>query len=125
MTEAKELQKGMYISYNNEIFKVTRKEVVACGTHSHSKTKLFVQPLFGGGEKPINLAHHDSVDVVDIIKKEGQVIAKMAGKVQLMDTRSYETMDADVDDGLLKEISEGDNVTFISFRGQTRVLEKR
>lgn len=125
MTEAKELQKGMYISYNNEVLKVTRKEVVACGTHSHSKTKLFVQPLFGGGEKPINLAHHDNVDVVEIIKKEGQVIAKMANKVQLMDTRSYETMDADADEGLLREINEGDNVTFISFKGQIRVLEKR
>src|SRR3989338_4323218 len=117
--EAKGLEKGMYISYNNKIFKVTRKEVVACGTHSHSKTKLFVQPLFGGGEKSINLAHHDNVDVVEIIKKEGQVIAKIADKVQLMDTRSYETLDADVDKELFEQLKEGDNVIFINFKGQT------
>ena len=123
--EAKELQKGMYISYNNEILKINRKEVVACGTHSHSKTKLFLQPLFGKGEKTINMAHHDSVDAVDIVKKEGQVISKTSDKVQLMDTRSYETLDADVDKELLAEIKEGDTVIFIGLNGKTKVLEKR
>ena len=123
--EARELQKGMYISYNNEILKINRKEVVACGTHSHSKTKLFLQPLFSKGERTVNLAHHDSVDAVDIVKKEGQVISKVSGKVQLMDTRSYETLDADVDEELLAEIKEGDTVIFIGLNGKTKVLEKR
>lgn len=125
MAEAKELKSGQYIRYNNEVLKVVRKEVVAYGTHSHSKTKLFVQGLFAKGEKNFNLNHHDHVETVDIIRKQGQVLSKMPEKVQVMDNVSYETVDADVESGLLGELNEGDNVTFIDFEGKAMVLEKR
>lgn len=125
MTEAKELKPGNYIKINNEIVKVVRKEVVAYGTHSHSKTKLFVQGLFSKGEKSINLNHHDNVEMVEIIRKEGQVIAKLPDKVQVMDSVSYETVDADVDNELLGELNEGDTVTFINFEGNAKIIEKR
>jgi translation elongation factor P/translation initiation factor 5A len=125
MTEAKELKPGNYIKLNNEILKVVRKEVVAYGTHSHSKTKLFVQGLFSKGEKSFNLNHHDNVEMVDIIRKEGQVVSKLPDKVQVMDNVSYETVDADADSELLGELNEGDTVTFINFEGKARVLEKR
>lgn len=125
MTEAKDLRPGDYIKLNNEILKVVRKEIVAYGTHSHSKTKLFVQGLFSKGEKSINLNHHDNVEMVDIIRKEGQVIAKLPDKVQVMDSVSYETVDADVDDELLETINEGDTVTFINFEEKAKVIEKR
>lgn len=125
MTEAKDLRPGNYIELNNEILKVVRKEVVAYGTHSHSKTKLFVQRLFSKGEKTINLNHHDNVEMVDIIRKEGQVIAKLPDKVQIMDSVSYETVDAEAGSELLEQLNEGDTVTFINFEGKARVLEKR
>ncbi len=125
MTQAKELKPGNYIKLNNEILRVTRKEVVAYGTHSHSKTKLFVQGLFSKGEKSINLNHHDVVETVDIIRKEGQVIAKLPDKVQIMDSVSYETVDADADPELIKELNEGDTVTFVNFEGKAKIIEKR
>ena len=125
MTEAKDLKQGNYIKLHNEVVKVVRKEVVACGTHSHSKTKLFVQGLFSKGEKTVNMSHHDNVETVDIIRKQGQVIAKLPGKVQLMDNVSYETVDASIDNELLQEVNEGDIVTFINFEGNAMVLEKR
>lgn len=125
MTEAKDLKAGNYIKINNEILKVARKEVANCGTHCHSKTRLIVHGLFSKGEKTFNLNHHDKVDTVDIMRKEGQVIAKLPDKVQIMDTVSYETVDADVEPELLAELNEGDNVTFIEFEGNSKVLEKR
>lgn len=125
MTTAKELKAGNYIKLNNEILKVTRKEVVAFGTHSHSKTKLFLQGLFSKGEKSVNMNHHDAVEMVDVIRKEGQVISKLSDKVQLMDNVSYETLDADIEPELLLELNEGDIVTFINFEGKAMVLEKR
>jgi translation elongation factor P/translation initiation factor 5A len=124
MTEAKKLKQGNYIKINNEILKVVRKEIVAYGTHSHSKTKLFVQGLFSKGEKSINMSHHENVDTVDIIKKQGQIIS-LTDKAQIMDNVSYETVDADVDSELIKELNEGDIVTFINFEGKALVLEKR
>lgn len=125
MAEAKDLKPGNYIKLNNEILKVTRKEVVAYGTHCHSKTKLYVQGLYSKGEKSFNLNHHDKVETIDIMRKEGQVIAKLPGKVQVMDAVSYETVDAEADNQLLEELNEGDSVTFVNVEGKPRIIEKR
>ncbi|MBW2980747.1 hypothetical protein KY360_05005 [Candidatus Woesearchaeota archaeon] len=125
MTEAKDLRKGAYVKIDNEVLRVTKKEIVAYGTHSHSKTKLFVQGLINKGEKSINLNHHDQIEELDIIRKAAQVISKLSGKVQIMDTHSYQTIDADVDEELLTELNEGDEVTFIEVEGNAKVLEKR
>jgi translation initiation factor 5A len=125
MTTAKELKAGNYVNINNEVLKVVRKEVVAYGTHSHSKTKLFVQGLFSKGEKSFNLNHHDHVDVLDIIRKKGQAISKSDDKVQVMDIVSYETIDADADPELFSSINEGDEVTFINYKGRAMVLGKK
>jgi len=125
MAEAKDLQKGSWIIYDRQPFQVKRKEVVAYGTHSHSKTKLFLEPLEGGGEKTLTLMHHDKVEEAEIIKKSAQVISKMQNKVQLMDTVSYETLDAQADDELLSSINEGDEVIFIDYNGMIKILEKK
>lgn len=125
MAEAKELQKGFWIVHENQLFQVKRKELVAYGTHSHSKTKLFLQPLQGKGEKILTLMHHDKVETVDIIKKTGQVISKQQNKVQIMDPVSYETLNADVDEELINSINEGDEVIFIDHKGMIKVLERK
>ena len=125
MTEAKELRKGAYVKINNEVLRVTKKETVAYGTHSHSKTKLFVQGLINKGEKSINLSHHEQVEELDIIRKSAQVISKGDDKLQIMDSQSFETIDADVEPEILSEVNEGDEVTFIEIEGTARVLEKR
>jgi translation elongation factor P/translation initiation factor 5A len=125
MTEAKELRKGAYIKFNNEVLRVTKKEIVAFGTHSHSKTKLFVQSLNSKGEKSINLNHHDQVEELDIIRKSAQVISKGDDKLQIMDSQSFETIDADAEPEVLNEVNEGDEVTFIEVEGNAKVLEKR
>ncbi len=125
MTEAKELQRGTWVIHENRLFQVKRKELVAYGTHSHSKTKLFLQPLTGGGEKILTLMHHDKVETADIVKKTGQVISKLQNKVQIMDPVSYETLDAEVDEELVNNLNEGDEVIFIDYNGMIKVLEKR
>ena len=67
MAEAKELKNGYYFVYNGELLKVNKRELVAYGTHSHTKLKFFVENLFKGNEKVINLAHTDSVEIVNKI----------------------------------------------------------
>src|SRR3989344_6130760 len=117
MVQAKDIYPGMYIRMNNEILKVTKKEIANCGTHCHSKTRLIVRGLFSKGERGFNLGHNENVETIDIMRKEGQVISKLQDKVQIMDVVSYETMDADADKELLETINEGDSVTFITFEG--------
>ena len=125
MTEAKDLRKGDYIVYNKELLRVVKKEVVAYGTHSHSKTKLFVSDIHGKGERSFNLNHHEQVQDADIRRMEGQVLSKGADTVQIMDSVSYETLDATAKPEIFDGLQDGDSVTFINFNGNVEVIEKR
>jgi translation initiation factor 5A len=125
MAEASELSAGMYILYRDEPLKVVRKEIVTFGTHCHSKLKIMTQGLQGKGEKVLTMAHTDKVEILDITRKGGTVLAKVGNKVQIMDSHSYETVDADADPNILAELNEGDEVTFVSYSGKTIILEKR
>ena len=125
MASASDLKKGSYFLYNEEPVRVIRKELVAYGTHSHSKLKIFIQGLHEKGERSVNLHHIDKVEIVDVIRKNGQVISKTNDKVQIMDNVSYETLDANAPAELFNELSEGDHVTFIDFKGDVEIIEKR
>ena len=125
MPTASELQRGSYFIYNNEPVRVLRKEVIVVGTHSHSKLKFYIQGLNEKGEKTATFHHTDKVEVVDIVRKLGQIIAKSNNKIQIMDMMTYETLDANASSELLNELNEGDQVTFIEFKGNFEIIEKR
>ncbi len=126
MAAAQELQRGSYFIYNSEVVRVLRKEVIVVGTHSHSKLKFYIQGLNEKGERSVNLGHADKVEIVDIVRKLGQVISKTSNnKVQVMDMVSYETLDANASPELLSELNEGSQVTFIELNGNVEIIEKR
>ena len=125
MGMATELEKGNYFIFNGEPVRVLRREVVVFGTHSHSKLKFYVQGLNEKGEKSVTMHHTDKIEIVDIIRKMGQVISKANDKMQIMDMVSYETVEADADKELFNELNENDFVTFVDFNGTFRVIEKR
>ena len=119
------MERGTYFIYNNEPVRVLRREVIVVGTHSHSKLKFYIQGLQERGERSLPFHHTDKVEIVDIVRKLGQIIAKTSNKLQLMDMVTYETLDATAPSELFNEINEGDNVTFIEFQGNVQILEKR
>lgn len=125
MPDAKEAEKGNWIFYNNELYLVKRKEVVVFGTHSHSKTKLYLQNIKGGSEKAFVFSNHDRLEIVDLMRKTGQLISKFGSKAQLMDSYSYETFDITLDKKMASSLNEGDEVIFIDFKGELKVLGKK
>ena len=80
MPTASELERGTYFIYNGEPVRVLRKEVIVVGTHSHSKLKFFIQGLNEKGERSVNFHHTDKVEIVDIVRKLGQIISKTNNK---------------------------------------------
>jgi translation elongation factor P/translation initiation factor 5A len=126
MAMASELERGTCFMHNNHAVRVARKEVVNCGTHSHTKLKLFVVPAFGsGGAKTITLAHNDKVDVVEINKKKGHLISISGNAGQVMDSSTYETFDAEVADEELKgELQANDLVMYVEYQGRFIITEK-
>ena len=125
MASASDLNAGNYFLHNNEPVQVVKKEVIAYGTNSHTKLKFYFKPLTGGGEKTVTMGHIDKVDILDITRKSGMIIAKMQDKVQIMDSQSYETFDAKIDPDLLESMNENDEVIFVDYQGNAQVLEKK
>jgi len=118
MAAAGELDRGMVILVNKELFKILRKENVTCGTHCHSKTKLICQNLLGGGEKVFTYSHQDKVDVPDIENRAGQVISKNESSLTVMDTKSYETLDVEASQDIIERAHEGSLLFFFVHEGK-------
>ena len=125
MAIASDLDRGKYFIHNGEIHKVNRRELVAYGTHSHTKLKFYIEGLLGSGEKSLTMGHTDRVDIVDIQKKTAQVIAVNPDSVQIMDMHNYETFDGEVTPEIKKELKEGDEVIFIDYNNKITILEKK
>lgn len=125
MANASELKAGMYFLINGGPAYVKRREVVAVGTHSHSKIKIYYSDINGKGEKTVNFGHTDRVDILDIIKKTGQLLSKSQNMAQIMDMETYETFDAAADAELLNSLNENDEVIFIDYSGSCRILDKK
>lgn len=124
MKGIKELKRGDWVLHKGEPYRVERKEVVVVGTHSHSKTRIELVSLYG--KKDSILKKPGSVmEDINVTRKKGQIVSKADDTVQLMDVVTYETMNADIDKELLKNINEGDEVSFVEIKGNVRVLDKR
>ena len=106
---------------------VVIKEIglVVYGTHSHAKMKVTVGGVFSNLNETFTLPLHHKVDDIEIKKKAAQFLSKGDSSVQVMDTVSYETFDAEAGQDVLESLSEGDMVTFVEYGGKARVLEKR
>ena len=125
MPTATDLEKGNYFIFNNEPVRVIRKEVIVVGTHSHSKLKFYIQGLREKGERTVTFQHSERVEKIEILRKHGQIISKANNKVQLMDTVSYETLDAVLPPEMTDSVTEGDDVTFVELNGIVEILDKR
>jgi len=125
MIEIKKLSKGSYIAHKDEPYIIRDIKSVIIGTHSHAKIKAEIEGLFSGKKETLSIASHERVEDVEIIRAHGQLIAKMGESVQVMSMDDYSVFDAEISPELLSAVSEGDDVTYINFKGRVRVIEKR
>lgn len=121
---ATDLERGKFFEYKGELLQVLVRNLVTCGTHSHTKLVFTVCNLEGKQEKKITMAHNDRVDIVDIIKKKATVISISGNDVQIMDIQSYETLDAKADPSVLSTLLEGDEIIYIEYKG-IQILGKK
>lgn len=122
MASASDLDRGKCFLYKGKVVKVDKKELVAYGTHCHSKLKFYVEDVFTGKQESMTMAHQDNVELVDVMKKKATVLSK--NPLQIMDIVSFETKEAEADPELLEQINENDIVIFVDYKGKVRVTEK-
>jgi len=71
------------------------------------------------------MGHNDQVEILDIMKKKAPVLS-LGGtdSLQIMDPQTYETLDAKCEPEVLKTLVEGDEITYLDYKG-IKVLGKR
>lgn len=121
---ASDLERGKFFEYKREVLQVLRRSLVNCGTHSHTKLVFTVCDLNGRKEHDMTMGHNEKVDIIDITKKKANVISKSDNGLQIMDSVTYETLDAICDPEILKSIEEGDEIIYVEYKG-IRVLGKK
>jgi len=122
MASMEELKKGDYFLHRGEPYLVRRNEIVTVGTHCHKKNKVDAVALFSGRQELLTEHPGNKAELLDIKRKSAQVISKGGNTMQLMDTISFETFDAEAKQDM--ELSEGDTVIYVSYLGRTTILEK-
>lgn len=124
MANASDLDRGKFFIHQGELWQVLRKGVISVGTHSHTKLSFTVCDINGKKQRDMILAHNDKVDTADILKKKANIIAKSDSSLQIMDSQTYETLDATCEPEILSDLNIGDEIIFIEYQG-VKVLGKK
>ncbi|MFQ5800187.1 MAG: hypothetical protein ACE5HH_00505 [Candidatus Hydrothermarchaeales archaeon] len=127
MTEIRQVKKGSCIIYNDKPYRVEDLRSVVVSRHSHSKTKVILGNVFDRTDRvTLSMPHSEQVEEAPITRKHGQYIARLGpGRGQVMDMRDYSIYEAEIPDEIDEKIMEGNEVTFIEFKGRCKVVEIR
>ncbi len=122
MINIKKLKKGNYVLYENEPCIVKDIMIIAS---SGTKPKIILSSLFSEKEFEITADLDGELREADITRRCATVISKKKDKLEIIDSATFDTFQAEIDDTLLDQADENDEVTYIKFNDSTKVLELR
>jgi len=124
-----ELKKGIYIIYDNEVWRVEDIRTSVAGKHGAAKARIKLRSFLEDKTREITLSTEDKVQVPNITKRRGQIIAILErdseGKpmvVQVMDLDTYETHDMIVHEEVRDRVEEGKNVIYWDLLGKKVIV---
>jgi len=124
MVAASSLKKGEFVEQDSEPYYVEKAKAVVIGRHSHTKMKIDLQNMFSGERRSLSASTGEEFEKVDVIRKHGQLIANTGDRrAQVMDMKEFGILDCEIKKGL--DLIEGDEITYIDFKGRAMILEKR
>ncbi len=125
MIEIKQAKKGSCIIYDKKPYRI--EDIKSVSRHSHSKTKVSIVNVFDSEDRQtLSLPHSEKVEDIEIPRKHGQFIARLdSGKGQVMDMRDYSVIESELPGEIDGKIQEGEEITYIEFRGRSKILEIR
>ena len=111
-----DIKKGNTIIHEGKLY-IVREMVI-----SSKNIKATLENFFSGAIIETTV---DSFEEAQISRKCGSIIQKLPNKLEIMDSISFETIEADIDPELLAEATENDAVNYTKFGNQAKVLELR
>jgi len=107
--DATEIKVGTNIILDGVSCTVKNIDISKTGKHGHAKCRIEAITIISGQKKIVVLPGHDRVEVPMVEKRKGQVLSKGDGKVSLMDSESFETLEVMCPEEVMPEIHDGGN----------------
>ena len=120
---ATEAKTGATIIVDNAPCIVRTMDVSKTGKHGHAKCRIEAINILDGKKKVVAVPGHDRLEVPLVEKRKGQVLST-GDHISVMDLESFETMDVQIFEELLGEITPESQVEYWDIEG-TKIIKRK
>ena len=123
--EVSTLKEGKYIMIEGEPCRIVSISKSAPGKHGSAKYRIEAIGVFDNKRRSTIVTSGSDVEVPEITKGNGQVIAIMGNEAQIMDLETYETFEVAVPEELQGKLEEGLEVEYWDIEGRKLLVNIR
>jgi len=121
--QAGTLKPGSYVLVDEEVCQVKSTEKSKPGKHGAAKVRIVALNIFTNQKRGLLKGTDVEVYVPVLFKKSAQFVAEVGNNIQIMDTTTFETMDApkltDV------KLVAGDELEYYKYGDNVKIIRKR
>lgn len=114
--EAKNAVEGKYIVVDNEPCVVRKRDISSPGKHGSAKVRIQAEGLFDKKIRVFVKPGDARLLVPDIEKRVGQVLSVSGNIAQILDLKSYETLEIEIPEGI--NVAEGQEIVYWNVNGR-------
>ncbi len=115
---AVDIKPGSYIVFDGKACVVKDVQKSKPGKHGHAKCRIMAISVTDDQKIIKIMPGHDRVEVPLIIKRDAQALSVAAGKVNVMDSETYETFDLKIPEEFKNQVKEGSSIHYWIVLGQ-------
>ena len=116
---AKEIKRGTYVMHKGAAYVINDVSIEGdCFV-------LKLDSLFSSDSVELSVGIDSCLEEADVRRKCGSLLFKKKGKAEILDTETFEQLNAEIDEDLFEKASEGDQITYIRFGDSAKVVEIR
>lgn len=119
MGVVKDLKSGRYVVIDGIPCKVVDFQKSKPGKHGSAKARVTAIGIFDGQKKQLLKPVDANVEIPEVDRRNGQVVADLGANIQVMDMKTYETFE--MKKGEMKA-SPGKEVEYIDCMGQKQIV---
>ena len=73
--------------------------------------------------KILEIPQNNNLKEAEIDRKCASILSKKQDKIEIMDSSSFQTHQAEADPDLIDKLDEGDRVTYLKFNNKVKIIE--
>jgi len=124
LINATEVKDGAALVIEGNPCTVKSVDISKTGKHGASKVRIEALGILDNKKRVVVVPGHERFEVPLIKKSKGQILNIQGNKASIMDLESFETLEVNIDQGVLGTVKEQDNVEYWDIDGQKIIKRK-